>query len=309
MALPQVRRLHCSLSLSSDDAMENPSTPPESRTSASEIIPTVHGCIVRHSARGDGSAPSTPTGRSGGMSRVDRSQKTTPENVEAAGERSATALNLKRQEFKAKAQALAEERQECNRQLREIKLQAEDWRRRRDALRQDMRQTLGMEPSSPAAKESGKKRPASPLHRDERRSWIPPEEVQRLFGDDLCVICLEPLSCQAQVLALCGHVFHKSCLEFGVSSGSCPSCRKPMDRIAPERLLAVSILVMKVGLMLPSVCGNIREANLATLLAKVNREAQKMGTQQASPQELRAALEALEKKGDISFDGAVASFF
>jgi len=59
-------------------------------------------------------------------------------------------------------------------------------------------------------------------------SYVPPSAVGRLVGDDICAICLEPLRTQAQTIALCGHVFHRSCLNASRSS-VCPQCRQPID--------------------------------------------------------------------------------
>lgn len=59
-------------------------------------------------------------------------------------------------------------------------------------------------------------------------SYLPPTEIERLVGDDICAICLEPLQGRAQTIALCGHIFHRACLN-RCGSGLCPKCRMPID--------------------------------------------------------------------------------
>jgi hypothetical protein len=59
-------------------------------------------------------------------------------------------------------------------------------------------------------------------------SYLPPSEIERLVGDDLCAICLEPLHGRAQTIAFCGHIFHRVCLN-RCGNGLCPKCRMPID--------------------------------------------------------------------------------
>eukprot|EP00928_Gymnodinium_smaydae_P039178 TRINITY_DN26817_c0_g1_i1.p1 TRINITY_DN26817_c0_g1~~TRINITY_DN26817_c0_g1_i1.p1 ORF type:complete len:469 (-),score=41.15 TRINITY_DN26817_c0_g1_i1:380-1786(-) len=61
-------------------------------------------------------------------------------------------------------------------------------------------------------------------------SYAPPLVVSRLVGDGVCAICLAPLVGQAQTIALCGHIFHRSCLNT-CGSSKCPQCRRPMDAV------------------------------------------------------------------------------
>lgn len=70
-------------------------------------------------------------------------------------------------------------------------------------------------------------------------SFLPPNEINLLVGDDICAICLEPLQGRAQTIALCGHIFHRTCLN-RCSSGLCPQCRSPIDGPLGEAALAQS---------------------------------------------------------------------
>eukprot|EP00401_Gymnodinium_catenatum_P001677 CAMPEP_0117511070 /NCGR_PEP_ID=MMETSP0784-20121206/28317_1 /TAXON_ID=39447 /ORGANISM="" /LENGTH=1041 /DNA_ID=CAMNT_0005306729 /DNA_START=76 /DNA_END=3201 /DNA_ORIENTATION=- len=70
-------------------------------------------------------------------------------------------------------------------------------------------------------------------------SYVPPPEVGRLLGDDPCAICLEPLRSRAQTITLCGHVFHRSCLE-AARTQICPQCRQPIDLPDEEEVLVNS---------------------------------------------------------------------
>jgi len=62
-------------------------------------------------------------------------------------------------------------------------------------------------------------------------SYLPRSEVKRLVGDEACAICLEPLHAQAQTIALCGHIFHRSCLN-RCGDILCPQCRQPIDELS-----------------------------------------------------------------------------
>lgn len=303
------RRLRCSLSLSSSD---EPTTP-RNRTRF-EVNPTVSGCILHRSSSSSSSrGPLTPqTSRAAGIG-ADQCSNATPDPLEALNSSSAL-----RAQLHAKVRELATEREDYNRQLREIKQQAEDWRRRRDELRKDMRQMAGdhlefQANSSPGTEH--RKRPVAELPSAVVQRWgayLPPEEVQRLLRDDPCAICLEPLLGQAQVIALCGHVFHKVCLEAaaaGASGSNCPSCRQPIDRLDPERLRLVSSLVLRASVCLPRIVDNIREATVSVLLVHVTKLAQGQGELEVSVTELRSALEHLQQKGNVFFDGIAASFF
>lgn len=59
-------------------------------------------------------------------------------------------------------------------------------------------------------------------------SYLPPAELGRLLGAGTCSICFEPLQGRAVTVTLCGHVFHRSCLNTA-GSPRCPQCRQPVD--------------------------------------------------------------------------------
>lgn len=69
------------------------------------------------------------------------------------------------------------------------------------------------------------------------------------MGDDVCAICLEPLRVRAQTIALCGHVFHRCCLN-RCGDLLCPQCRQPIDELTGTRwgLFAVGTSVTICGL-------------------------------------------------------------
>eukprot|EP00971_Amphidinium_carterae_P191631 3802729-Amphidinium_carterae.1 len=64
-------------------------------------------------------------------------------------------------------------------------------------------------------------------------SYVPPSMLGRLVGDDLCVICFEPLRLQAQTIAICGHIFHRQCLN-SMPNATCPHCRQQIDVVLDE---------------------------------------------------------------------------
>jgi len=74
-------------------------------------------------------------------------------------------------------------------------------------------------------------------------SYLPPSSLRRLLGDQECAICFEPLLAQALTIGLCGHIFHRGCLN-RAGGVACPSCRRPVDidrdRLAELRALVVS---------------------------------------------------------------------
>jgi len=73
-------------------------------------------------------------------------------------------------------------------------------------------------------------------------SYVPPSTLGRLVGDDVCVICLEPLRTRAQTIAICGHIFHRQCLNAASrQSGVCPQCRQRID-VEPEEDAATGAL-------------------------------------------------------------------
>jgi len=80
-------------------------------------------------------------------------------------------------------------------------------------------------------------------------SYLAPSDVKRLVGDEACAICLEPLHAQAQTIALCGHVFHRSCLN-RYGDILCPQCRQPIDELNGTKWgsFAVGSLVTICGL-------------------------------------------------------------
>lgn len=59
-------------------------------------------------------------------------------------------------------------------------------------------------------------------------SYANPSAISTLVGDGICAICLEPLKGRAQTIALCGHIFHRGCIN-SYGGSSCPSCRCPID--------------------------------------------------------------------------------
>jgi len=80
-------------------------------------------------------------------------------------------------------------------------------------------------------------------------SYLPPAEIGKLVGDDVCAICLEPLKARAQTIALCGHIFHRFCLN-RCGDLLCPQCRQPIDELSGTRwgLFAVGMSVTICGL-------------------------------------------------------------
>lgn len=62
-------------------------------------------------------------------------------------------------------------------------------------------------------------------------SYANPSAINDLVGDGICAICLEPLRNRAQTIAMCGHIFHRSCIN-SYGGSSCPSCRCPIDEPA-----------------------------------------------------------------------------
>jgi len=80
-------------------------------------------------------------------------------------------------------------------------------------------------------------------------SYLPPSEIGRLVGDDVCAICLEPLRTRAQTIARCGHVFHRCCLN-RCGDILCPQCRQPIDEMSGTKWgsFTVGTLVTICGL-------------------------------------------------------------
>mmetsp|Transcript_48591 Transcript_48591/g.113785 ORF Transcript_48591/g.113785 Transcript_48591/m.113785 type:complete len:526 (+) Transcript_48591:167-1744(+) len=62
-------------------------------------------------------------------------------------------------------------------------------------------------------------------------SYVAPSTISRIVGDGICAICLEPLRNQAQTIALCGHIFHRDCIN-KCGSAFCPQCRHLIDKPA-----------------------------------------------------------------------------
>lgn len=65
------------------------------------------------------------------------------------------------------------------------------------------------------------------------RSFLTHSDLWQLLGSASCSICLEHLRGRAVTVTLCGHVFHRSCLnQAGLTDGRnlrCPQCRQPVD--------------------------------------------------------------------------------
>jgi len=118
---------------------------------------------------------------------------------------------------------------------------------------------LGLDPGEAAASEGAEQEPAvmvtvpvatmQVLPEALGGSYLPPAEIGRLVGDDVCAICLEPLRLRAQTIALCGHVFHRCCLN-RCGDLLCPQCRQPIDELTGTRwgLFAVGTSVTICGL-------------------------------------------------------------
>lgn len=116
--------------------------------------------------------------------------------------------------------------------------------------------------------------------------YIPPSAVNILLGEDVCAICLDPLRKQAQTIALCGHIFHRSCLN---DSGSrfCPKCRRPVD--APDRDQIESLKAVIIACMHDAEddipvhlrCG-IVDLSQKELLARCNARLEKRAQGEAS---------------------------
>lgn len=59
-------------------------------------------------------------------------------------------------------------------------------------------------------------------------SFIDSSALEVLLGDIPCIICFESLRGKTLTVAMCGHIYHKACLD--ASPGDlCPQCRRPVD--------------------------------------------------------------------------------
>lgn len=61
-------------------------------------------------------------------------------------------------------------------------------------------------------------------------SFIDNSALEVLLGDITCIICFEILRGKTLTVAMCGHIYHKACLD--ASPGdilTCPQCRRPVD--------------------------------------------------------------------------------
>lgn len=98
-------------------------------------------------------------------------------------------------------------------------------------------------------------------------SFMPPAAVSRLVGDEPCAICLEPLRQQAQTIALCGHIFHRACLN-EAGGERCPTCRQPMDmgRESFQELKTLVLLTRR-----DASYSNVLEFSRQELLADCNK--------------------------------------
>jgi len=118
---------------------------------------------------------------------------------------------------------------------------------------------LGLDPGEAAGSEATEQEPAvmvtvpvasmKVLPESLSGSYLHPSEIGRLVGDDVCAICLEPLRLRAQTIALCGHVFHRCCLN-RCGDLLCPQCRQPIDELTGTRwgLFSVGTSVTICGL-------------------------------------------------------------
>merc|ERR1740121_1705888 len=129
-------------------------------------------------------------------------------------------------------------------------------------------------------------------------SYLPPAEVEQLVGGDDCSFCLEPLGVGAQTIALCGHIFHHSCLvaASGRPGGDrCPKCRVAVDRLSHEQLRSIMALVTRVSHELPVAFANVREVSVSELHARAAAAAPP-GDRAVPRRELEEALRELAKE-------------
>lgn len=129
-------------------------------------------------------------------------------------------------------------------------------------------------------------------------SYMPPSAVSQLVGDEVCAICLEALRKQAQTIALCGHIFHRSCLN-NAGSLKCPKCRLPVD-MDRERLHELKRLIMGTTRQ-KDICAphfwtcNVLEMSRADLLQSCNAR-RCNGEFAYTTQEIDQALSELEEE-------------
>jgi len=131
-------------------------------------------------------------------------------------------------------------------------------------------------------------------------SFMPPAAVSRLVGDEVCAICLEPLRQQAQTIALCGHIFHRSCLN-DAGSIKCPTCRQPVD-MNTESLQELRSLIRSTRMSFgrrDAGFSNVLEFTRKELLEDCNRR-RRSGVALFLMQSLEQALAELAKEAPES---------
>jgi len=130
---------------------------------------------------------------------------------------------------------------------------------------------------------------APPATHESAGSYAPPSAVNALIGDALCVICLEPLQGRAQTITVCGHIFHRGCIN-SYGKSTCPQCRHPIDndngtgahdslQTNPPGRLAVGTMVLTHGLRTHAELNNLR-GRIVAGLSQGRYEVQAQGTGQ-----------------------------
>lgn len=137
-------------------------------------------------------------------------------------------------------------------------------------------------------------------------SYMSPAAVSRMVGDELCAICLDPLRNQAQTIALCGHIYHRSCLN-EAGSVACPKCRGPVDMDRARLQELKSLIISTRRTPDPSepdfLRCNLLELSRGELLASCNAR-RRSGQPLYGCAELAQALDELgrERQDDLLVD-------
>jgi len=217
---------------------------------------------------------------------------------------------------------LGREKEAIRKMLQEVKRRGAEFRTRKEALRRQMQASI---PDAPLMRKralegslkdqgqsgsSGAKQFKSSTGLDDTEAaallnfspgaFAPPFVIRRLVGEDPCAICLDPLSGQALTISICGHIFHKSCLETAGST-SCPQCRRPVDTDRPKVLRNLTREVLRdLRILVPP---NYREISFRKLSQTVNGQRGSSGPP-FSDRELIDAINALarEYRGAVIID-------
>lgn len=225
-------------------------------------------------------------------------------------ERAAASRRAEKARLLAQVEELGREKEEHQRRLQAIRQQADRWRQRREAVKQRLREldkAADVARPSPGSSSSGT--PAAKEEAETPRrcgSYLPPAEVELMMGDEDCAFCLDPLAGRAQAIALCGHIFHHSCLAAAAKrpgGETCPKCRGPVDQPTPEQMRSTVSLVCAISRELPAAIANVREATLEQLHARTAAAATATGARAVSRWELLEALGELSKErpDNVSF--------